>query len=216
MSRLGVVMIVISAVLVSREPLFAAPPVQAVVQPPAPTSHSAAMPMRYPNQAMPQASRPQPQRVVYDLQLKKGNIFRGRLPDDLLAQWRRKEGIRIRFFDRKNRLIAETRTDRWGQFSLYYLPAGTGTLMVGSGQTAKVCFCRLWTPGTAPPASNNANPRSAGPPSSSVARGQNFHAFPTMSFKEVATVAGVVGGAVGAPLIWHNIQQDHKAPVSGS
>ncbi|MGD9128253.1 MAG: hypothetical protein PVH19_12825 [Planctomycetia bacterium] len=204
MLRLEAVIIATLAVLIMWEPLVAAPPAPAA----APAGVSAPQQQAGQNPR----PRPQPQRVVHDIQLKTGYAFRGQLPPDVLARLQRKKGIWIRFYY-KNRLIAETRTDELGRFSLQYLPTGPGMLMVGRGKQAKICLCRLWAPGTGPQSANANKQQQAAP--NTVARSQNLHVFPTTSFKEVATAVGVVGGAVGTPLIWHNIQQDHKAPVSG-
>lgn len=196
MSRL-VAIITILAVLISWEPLVAVPPVTSSATPPLAEEVQA----------------------VHDIELKSGHFFRGQLPGDAFPQSR--QGVWVRFF-KENRLIAETRTDRQGRFTLRYLPTGTGVLAVSEGQVTKACFCRLWAPGTAPqkpdPGLNTPTTtlqsRASTPPL--IARAQGFHVFPVMSFKQVATVVGVVGGAIAVPVIWHNIEQDHKSPVSGS
>lgn len=148
-------------------------------------------------------------RVVHDIRLKQDNFFRGQLPPDAFPKSERQ--VRIRFF-RNNRLIAETKADSKGRFTLRYLPTGTGVLAVSAKGATKICFCRLWSPGTAPPLRINPNE----PKTSVTARAQGLHVFPSMSFQQVATTLGVVGGAIATPVMWHNIQQDHKAPISGS
>ena len=156
-----------------------------------------------------QATRsPQASAMVHDVHLKSDNCFRGQLPPEEFSESR--QGVLIRFYH-GDHLIAETKTDRLGRFTLRYLPPGTGTLVVSVNGTAKACFCRLWAPGTSPPVSQAKQKET-----NLTTRAQNLHVFPTMSFQQVASVAGVVGGAVATPIVWHNIQQDHKAPVSAS
>lgn len=116
-------------------------------------------------------------------------------------------GLRVAVI-RDGRVVAETKTDGAGRFAVSHLRGGNYTLAVARGDRVEWSPFRAWTEKAAPPkAFRVAQLAPAG-----VVRGQG--ALPAVSFSEAALMAGVVGGAVAAPIIYHNAQKSNRVPAS--
>lgn len=68
---------------------------------------------------------------------------------------------------------------------------------------------RLWAPGTSPPAAGDQMVLHA---DRRVLRGQQ--PFPFLSFRDAATAVAIAGGAVAAPIIYHNARIENRIPRS--
>ncbi|MBN1911660.1 MAG: hypothetical protein JW818_18100 [Pirellulales bacterium] len=144
--------------------------------------------------------------LVQDIALRPGGVMRGRLvgdPNEVASV----AGRRILLIH-QGQVLGETISDEQGRFLLQRLPSGIVELMLDSPDQPRRLFCRLWAPGTAPAGFAHELAVSTTQP---VIRGQN--PFLTMGFPNAATWAGIATGAVAAPVIYHNLQQQYKAPA---
>jgi hypothetical protein len=110
---------------------------------------------------------------------------------------------------RDGKVVARTRTDRAGAFSVSCLPGGNYAVGVAGREGVRWNLCRLWTPQAAPPQALAEARLGLG---GHVVRGQG--PFSSAIFTESALMAGVVVGAVAAPIIYHNAQRSNRVPAS--
>jgi hypothetical protein len=110
---------------------------------------------------------------------------------------------------RDGKVVAETRTEQAGRFAVSHLRGGKYVLAVTRADREQWSFYRVWTPKAAPP---KANAVARLVPGEGIVRGQG--PLPAVSFSEAALMAGVVAGAVAAPIIYHNAQKSNRIPAS--
>ena len=105
--------------------------------------------------------------------------------------------------------IAEARPDTQGRFTVSGLRGGSYVIAVAGPQGTTSSAIRAWTPAAAPPKATSLVQIA---PGRNTIRAQG--PVPAVSFSEAALVAGVVTGAVAAPVIYHNSQQSNRVPAS--
>lgn len=110
---------------------------------------------------------------------------------------------------RDGKVVAETRSDQAGRFVVSHLRGGKYVIATADQDGVEWSLHRLWVPGTAPPKANAVARVVLG---EGVVRGQG--PLPAVSFSEAALMAGVVAGAVAAPVIYHNAQKSNRVPAS--
>ena len=110
---------------------------------------------------------------------------------------------------REGRLVAEVRSDSQGRFAVSKLRGGVYAMTVAGEGGVEWTFCRAWSPGAAPPKAGQIARVALG---EGVVRGQG--PLPAVKFSEAALMAGVVVGAVAAPIIYHNAQKSNRVPAS--
>ncbi len=118
-------------------------------------------------------------------------------------------GLQVRLA-RGQQVIASTTTDSRGKFALQNLRAGPYTVMVNGSGASSWQGCQVWTARTAPPQVG----RELHVPLSGLVRGQPLSPFPIMSLRQAAVVGGIAGGAIAAPVIFHNTVIDNRGPAS--
>lgn len=148
--------------------------------------------------------------VVADVALGAGGVLRGVLLSSRDVQGARvpAPGSRVTLL-REGRLVAEVRTDSQGRFAVSNLRGGTYAMAVAGEEGLEWTFCRAWSPGAAPPRAGQVARVALG---EGVVRGQG--PLPSVKFSEAALMAGVVVGAVAAPIIYHNAQKSNRVPAS--
>ncbi len=117
-------------------------------------------------------------------------------------------GVRVAAL-RDGEVVAEARSDAGGRFALSNLRGGRYAIVVARPGRVESNHFRVWTPGAAPP---KASAVARLIPGGGIARGQG--PLPAVSFSEAAIIAGVVAGAVAAPIIYHNAQKSNRVPAS--
>lgn len=105
--------------------------------------------------------------------------------------------------------MALTRTDRSGRFALTNLSPGRYQVLVDTPKSATCLTCRVWAPSSAPPTARHSVDLMLG---EGIVRGQG--PFPILSFPQAAALTGVVGGAIAAPVIYHNVKTANRGPSS--
>lgn len=159
------------------------------------------------------APSPAPQAVAAtDVVLHRGGVLRGIvLPSPSspkLETTPAKPGLRIVLIQ-GGKVIAEAHADAQGRFAVTGLRGGSYVIAVAGPQGTACRAIRAWTATAAPPKASSL---------AQVVLGQGtvraHGPAPAVSFSEAALVAGVVVGAVAAPIIYHNSQQSNRAPAS--
>ena len=149
--------------------------------------------------------------VVEDVVLGPDGLLRGRVLDESGEFALGKvAGLRVRLL-RERRTMAVTTTNYRGEFALQNLPQGPYTAVVDGCGTPGWRSCRVWTAHTAPP---HARSEVRVPIGAAVVRGQYPSPFPIMSLRQAAIVTGIAGGALAAPVIYHNTRTDNRVPSS--
>lgn len=110
-----------------------------------------------------------------------------------------------------HRVVAVTTTDAEGRFAVQNLPAERYTVVVHAAGTVHRRFCRVWSPRAAP---RQAVGRITVPLGGPVVRGNGPSPFPIMTLRQAAVVVGIAGGAIAAPVIYHNTRIDNRVPAS--
>lgn len=108
---------------------------------------------------------------------------------------------------RDGQMVAEAGVDRQGYFVLQRLSPGVVAIACGDHGPTHSGWFRLWATGTSPPGAADTVQLS---PSKAIVRGQG--GFLTMGFRRAASIAGIAAGAIAAPAIHQNIQNDHRPP----
>jgi hypothetical protein len=117
-------------------------------------------------------------------------------------------GLEVRLIH-AGQVVAQTRTDAWGRFSVANLRGGVYQVLAGSQVIQSERFCRLWTAKAAPPSARSAL---ALPLADPVVRGQLT--IPAITFPQAALFTGIVAGAVAPPIIYGKAQHDNRVPTS--
>jgi hypothetical protein len=113
---------------------------------------------------------------------------------------------------RDGRRAAETATDASGRFSVRNLAGGLYQVVAHTPAGTIWRFCRVWTNRAAPPHAQGELVLLA---ETRLVRAQGpLRRFPIMSFQQAATMAAVAGGAIAAPIIYHNARLDNRVPNS--
>ncbi len=155
-------------------------------------------------------ARPVSRRVPVDDVVLRGGTLYGVVVADATAPGEGKAVARtpvVLLHDGK--VVAEVRTDQAGRFAVTRLRGGKYVLAVSRGDRVEWSVYRAWTPSSAPPKASAVARLVSG---KGVVRGQG--PLPGVSFSETALMAGVVVGAVAAPVIYHNAQQSNRVPAS--
>ncbi|MBN2022404.1 MAG: hypothetical protein JW809_06375 [Pirellulales bacterium] len=140
---------------------------------------------------------------VRDVALEPGGLLRGRVaPSSPGAAAPRRV-----YLIHQGRVVSEALSDAQGRFLMQRLSGGTAALAVDDAARPDPRAYRLWLPRTAPP---GALAEASVP--TGVVRTQNASVL-TMGFPRAAALTGIAAGAVSAPIIYHNIQQNHKPPA---
>ena len=112
---------------------------------------------------------------------------------------------------REQKTVAVTTIAPNGRFALRNLPSGLYQVVVEDSAGPGQWSYRVWSAQAAPPrATAEMHVPLAGP----VLRGQHITPFPVMSLQKAATLAGIAGGAIMAPVIYHNALIDNRGPAS--
>lgn len=148
--------------------------------------------------------------VTADVVLHAGGVLRGVVLSSLEAgkPVGAVAGVRVAVL-RGGKLVAESKSDSRGRFAVSNLSGGKYVIVVAGQTGVEWVLCRAWTPGTAPP---KASPVARVALGEGVVRGQG--PLPAVKFSEAALMAGVVVGAVAAPIIYHNSQKSNRVPAS--
>ena len=148
--------------------------------------------------------------TVADVALQPGGIVQGRIIPAETEFSGANEVPRRVLVVRGGQTVAEAGVDSSGRFVLQRITPGMVDVVLDTPEGADRRSYRLWTASAAPPSamaelrlSESRQP---------VIRGQS--SLLTMGFGKAATIAGIATGAVAAPIIHHNIEQDNKAPHS--
>ena len=108
----------------------------------------------------------------------------------------------------RDREVSRAKTDAFGRFSVAGLRGGVYEAKAGRG----TYLYRIWLARTAPPdAKSLAVVVVTG---DAIVRGQAAMPMPVVSLPQAAAIAGVVGGAIAIPVIYHNMVIDNRVPVS--
>jgi len=108
-----------------------------------------------------------------------------------------------------NKVIAEAKCDRLGRFAVSNLRGGKYFVAVAGENGIEWNSYRVWTPKAAPPKAGSVANVTLG---NGLVRGQG--PLPSVKFPEAALMAGVVVGAIAAPVIYHNSQKSNRIPAS--
>lgn len=148
--------------------------------------------------------------LVADVALAPGGVLHGVVVSPLGGQSPHtpRAGARVAIL-REGRLVAEVRSDSQGRFAVSKLQGGVYAMAVAGERGVEWTFCRAWSPGAAPPKAGGVARVALG---DGVLRGQG--PLPSVKFSEAALMAGVVVGAVAAPIIYHNAQKSNRVPAS--
>jgi hypothetical protein len=148
--------------------------------------------------------------VAADVVLRAGGVMHGVVVTGSSVSTAEKAvaGVRLVLL-RGGKVVAEAKSDEAGRFSVSGLSGGQYVIAIR--HHGNVCWhlCRVWSPGTAPPKASGVSRFVLG---EGIVRGQG--PLPTVSFSEAALMAGVVAGAVAAPIIYHNAQKSNRVPAS--
>ena len=117
-------------------------------------------------------------------------------------------GVRVSLL-REGKIVAESVSGQLGRFTVSGLRGGKYVIAVAYEKGVEWALCRVWTPGAAPPKAMAVVRVTLG---SGLVRGQG--PVSSVSFSEAALMAGVVVGAVAAPVIYHNTQKSNRVPAS--
>jgi len=147
--------------------------------------------------------------LVQDVVLDRGVLHGVIVPDPAEPdRGRTVAGVRVAAL-RDGEAVAETRSDAAGRFTLSGLRGGRYAIVVARPGRVESNYLRVWTPGAAPP---KASAVARLVPGGGIVLGQG--PLPAVSFSEAALIAGVVAGAVAAPIIYHNAQKSNRVPAS--
>ncbi len=148
--------------------------------------------------------------VAADVVLQPGGVLQGVLAPSHShpASGPSLKGVRVALL-RDGKLVAETKTGKSGRFTVSSLSGGKYVVAVMHQGYVHWHLHRLWSPGTSPP---KASALARITLKEGIVRGQG--PLPAVSFSEAALMAGVVVGAVAAPVIYHNAQQSNRVPAS--
>jgi hypothetical protein len=148
--------------------------------------------------------------TVADVAIQPGGIVQGRIiPAETEFSRTRAAPHRV-FVVRGEQTVAEAAVDSSGQFVLQRIAPGMVEVVLDSPESADRRSYRLWIASTAPPnATAELRLSESGQP---VIRGQG--SVLTMGFRKAAVITGIATGAIAAPIINHNIEQDTKPPHS--
>ena len=103
---------------------------------------------------------------------------------------------------RQTKPVAETVTDAHGRFVVHHLPGGTYQVVLGTSQGCWSRYCRVWPSVAAPPRALEQVDFST---EGGIVRGQS--PFPSATFRQVATIAGIAAGAIAVPVIYTTKQE---------
>jgi hypothetical protein len=144
-----------------------------------------------------------------DVELLPGGVLLGRVVAANTGPTRENMAARRAVAVRAGQVLAETGVDAQGRFALGPLSPGAVELVVTGPEGAQRRSCRLWTAGTAPPASVAEVRMLEGGP---TIRGQVR--FIRLGFPRALAVAGIAAGAIAVPVIHNDIQHSHQPPHS--
>ncbi len=163
----------------------------------------------------PRGNQPSPRpraAVVSDVALHHGGVLRGAVlsppSGTKLKTATATAGTRVVLIQ-GGKAIAEARSDAQGRFAISGLRGGSYVIAVAGPQGTTSRAIRAWTTTAAPPKASSLAQVVLG---QETVRAQG--PVPAVSFSEAALVAGVVVGAVAAPIIYHNSQQSNRVPAS--
>lgn len=106
------------------------------------------------------------------------------------------------------RVVARVQSDAEGRFAVAHLPGGVYQVRFDDAPLGTPRFCRVWSATGAPP---QAAAELTLPRETPVVRGQSLlWANWPPSFPLVALTTG----AVTAPIVYHNVHQDNRVPIS--
>ena len=191
------------AVLVVLWIVHAAPLVSAERMP----SSSAELPGLMPVKQSDPSSAARPVAIA-DVVLQTRGVLHGVVRSGTKDSGRSVAGVRV-VLARDGRMVAESKSDRFGRFRFSGLRGGVHVLAVVGERGVELNLCRVWAEGASPPKASDVAQVTLG---EGIVRGQG--PLPSVKFSEAALMAGVVVGAVAAPIIYHNAQKSNRVPAS--
>jgi len=148
--------------------------------------------------------------VASDVALQPGGVLHGVVVPDLSLRESDRSVAHVRVaLLRDGKVVAETRSDESGRFSVSSLYGGKYVIAVARQGRVHWHLHRVWLQGTAP---HKASAVARMVPGEGIVRSQG--PLPAVSFSEAALMAAVVVGAVAAPIIYHNAQKSNRVPAS--
>jgi hypothetical protein len=114
-------------------------------------------------------------------------------------------------FVRGEVLVAATATTPHGRFQVPELGDGLYRVIVEQPADFRAHYCRVWSPRRAPPV---AATELHLPPTAPIVRGKPPASLRVKSLRQAAVWAGIVGGAVAAPVIYRSTLVENRLPAS--
>ena len=150
--------------------------------------------------------------AIEDIAISQYGVVRGRVLVGSASK--RPTGLCVKFV-RDGRAVAMAAIDPDGRFAVRNVPAGFYRVVVEGSGTSVWRFYRLWYAEAAPPsARSEIASLTVEPLTGPIVRGQRSMPFPIMSLRQAAAVTAIVGGAIAAPLIYHNARKSNRVPAS--